>query len=131
MVKRNRFSWSILRFNDTITIYNKIDDDTWKRTVVKGVQWADKYEKENDAGKLNIARYASLTFPQGTYEGLVLDPGNEEDAIVYGSVDDEVSNVKGHRISDLLHKYSKSGLIQSVNDNSNRTHLKNIKVVVA
>lgn len=131
MVKRYRFSWSILRFNDTITIYNKIDDDTWNKTTVEGVQWTDKYEKQNDSGKLNVARYASITFPEGTYEGLVLNPSNEEDAIVYGNIEDDVTNEKGHRISDLLHKYQKSGLIQSVNDNSNRTHLKNIKVVVA
>lgn len=131
MVKRHRFDWSLLRFNDTVTIYNKIDDDNWRRTVVKGVQWSDKYEKQNDSGKLNVARYSSITFPLGTYEGLVLNPANEEDAIVYGEILDEVTSTKGHRIGDLLQKYQKSGLIKSVNDNSNRTHLKNIKVVVA
>lgn len=118
-------------FTDTVTIYNKISDSEWKRTVVEGVQWSDKTEKQNDNGKISIARYASITFPDGTYDGLVLDSSNEEDCIVFGAVDDVVEDVKGKRISDLMKKYSKSGIIQSVNDNSNRDFCKNIKVVVA
>lgn len=118
-------------FTDTVTIYNKISDTEWKRTVVVGVQWSDKTEKQNDNGKISIARYASITFPEGTYDGLVLNSSNEEDCIVFGAVDDVVENVKGKRISDLMKKYPKSGIIQSVNDNSNRDFCKNIKVVVA
>ncbi len=45
-------------FTDTVTIYNKISDSEWKRTVVEGVQWSDKTEKQNDNGKISIARYA-------------------------------------------------------------------------
>lgn len=118
-------------FTDTVTIYNKISDTEWKRTVVEGVQWTDKTEKQNDNGKISIARYASVTFPQGTFEGLTLDSSNEEDCIVYGSIEDVVEDVKGKRIADLMKKYPKSGLIQSVNDNSNRDFLKSIKVVIA
>lgn len=125
---------SILRFDDVITIYNKIvnDDETveWKRTVVNGVQWSDDFEKENMSGKISIAKYVKITFPIGTYEGLTLNPSNEEDAIVYGEVTDEVTEIKGHRISDLLNKYAKSGRIKTVNDNSNRRFLPNIKVVI-
>lgn len=117
-------------FSDTITIYNKISDTEWRRTVVKGVQWADKSEKQISAGVISVAPYVAITFPQGTYEGLILAAFNEEDAIVYGEVADEVNNIKGSRISDLMRKYTRSGLIQSVNDNSNRTFLKNIKVVI-
>lgn len=118
-------------FTDTVTVYNKISDSEWKRTVVEGVQWSDKTEKQNNNGKISVARYTSVTFPEGTYEGLVLDSANEEDCIVYGAVEDIVEDVKGHRISDLRKKYVKSGIIQSVNDNSNRDFCKNIKVVVA
>lgn len=118
-------------FTDTITIYNKISDTEWRRTVVEDVQWSDKTEKQNDNGKISVARYASVTFPEGTYEGLTLDSSKEEDCIVFGAVEDIVEDVKGHRIADLLKKYPKSGLIKSVNDNSNRDLLKNIKVVVA
>ena len=118
-------------FTDTVTIYNKISDSEWKRTVIPGVQWADKTEKKNENGKISIARYASVTFPDGTYEGLTLNSSNEEDCIVYGTVEDVAEDAKGKRISDLLKKYPKSGIIQSVNDNSNRNFCKNIKVVVA
>ena len=117
-------------FTDTVTIYNKTPQETWTRTVVKGVQWSEKTDKQNDNGKLKIVRYASLTFPEGTYEGLTLDTYNEEDCIVFGEVNDEVTTEKGHRIGDLLKKYPRSGLIRSVNDTSNRSYLKHIKVVV-
>jgi len=137
----HRISGSILRlFNDTVTIYNKItevdpvtNEETtrWKRTVVQGVQWSDSYEKENNSGKISVARYSKITFPAGSYEGLILDPANEEDAIVYGNVTDAVTDTKGSRISDLLSKYTASGLIKSVNRNDNRTFLRNIKAVIA
>ena len=78
-------------FTDTVTIYNKISDSEWKRTVVSGVQWSDKTEKKNENGKISIARYASVTFPEGTYEGLALKSSNEEDCIVYGAVEDVVN----------------------------------------
>lgn len=118
-------------FTDTVTIYNKISETEWKRTVVSGVQWANKTERKNEGGKVSVARYVSITFPEGTYEGLKLDASREEDAIVYGAVEDTVTGEKGHRISDLLKKYQKSGTIKAVNDNSARDYLKNIKVVVA
>ncbi len=118
-------------FTDTVTVYNKISDTEWKRTVVEGVQWADKTEKQNDNGKISVVRYASITFPEGTYEGLTISARREEDAIFLGDIPDIVSDVKGQRLSDLLDKYEKSGLIKSVNDNSNRSFLKNIKVVAA
>ena len=41
-----------------------------------------------------------------------------------------MTTVKGSRLSDLLAAHPKSGIIRSVNDNSNRDLLKNIKVVV-
>lgn len=118
-------------FTDTVTIYNKISDSEWTRTIVEGVQWSDKTEKQNNNGKISVARYASITFPEGTYDGLTLDSSKEEDCIVFGEVDDIVEDVKGSRISDLMKKYPKSGLVKSVNDNSNRDMLPNIKVVVA
>ena len=117
-------------FTDTVTIYNKVSDSEWRRTVVKGVQWSDKADKQNSDGRISVARYASITFPEGTYENLALNPYNEEDCIVYGDVKDTVDGTKGARISDLMKKYPKAGLIKSVNDNSNRTFLKNLKVVV-
>lgn len=116
---------------DTITLYNKISDTEWKRTVVEGVQWTDKVERKNANEVISIARYASVTFFDGTFDGLVLDSANEEDCIVYGAVTDVVDGNRGSRISDLLNKYPRSGLIKAVNDNSNRDFLKSIKVVIA
>lgn len=118
-------------FTDTVTLYNKISDTEWKRTVVEGVQWSDKSDKQNNSGKVSVGRYVSITFPEPVYEGLTLQAGNEEDCIIYGEVDDFITEEKGNRVSDLLKKYPKSGRIQSVNDNSNRNFLRNIKVVIA
>lgn len=117
-------------FTDTVTLYNKTSDNEWKRTVIKGVQWADKSNKQNNDGRISVARYTAITFPEGTYENLVLNTYNEEDCIVFGEVSDEVNSERGSRVADLLKKYPKSGTIQSVNDNSNRDFLKNIKVVI-
>lgn len=118
-------------FTDTVTIYNKVSDSEWRRTVVEGVQWADKTEKKNVDGVLSVVKYASVTFPEGTYEDLVLDASNEEDCIVKGAIEDVVGGDKGSRISDLLRKYPKSGKIKAVNDNSNRSFLPHIKAVVS
>lgn len=132
MVVWYRIGRCILRalFTDTVTVYNKISDNEWKRTVVKDVQWSDHTDRVNINGKVSVAHSTSVTFPKPTYEGLVLDSSNEEDCIVYGAVEDGVEDVKGKRISDLMEKYPKSGLIKSVNDNSNRAMLTNIKVVL-
>ena len=118
-------------FSDTITLYNKISDSEWKRTIVEDVQWSDKVDKQNRGGKISTAKYVQITFPKPTYEGLVLQQGNEEDCIIYGVVDDVITGEIENRVSDILKKYPKSGRIQSVNDNSNRHLLKNIKVVIA
>lgn len=118
-------------FTDTITLYHKVSETEWRSNVVKGVQWSEKTDKQNNNGKISIVKYISVTFPEGTYEDLFLDLCNEEDCIVYGVVEDVVKDEKGYRISDLMKRYPRSGLIQSVNDNSNRDILKNIKVVLA
>lgn len=118
-------------FTDTVTVYNKISDAEWKRTVVDGVQWSEKTDRKNENGKISIARYITITFPEGIYEEVMLSASNEEDCIILGAVYDTVENKKGCRISDLLKKYPKSGLIKGVNDNSNRDFLKNVKVIIA
>ena len=121
-------------FNDTVTIFNKrMDKETavWDKTVVSGVQWSDHDEKNENAGRVSVGHYANITFPEGTYDGLILNAGNEEDAIFYGKIDAVIEDIKGHRITDIMKQYPKSGRIKSVNDNSNRDFLKNVKVVIA
>lgn len=121
-------------FNDTVTIFNKrMDKETaiWDKTVVNGVQWSDHDERNENAGRISVGHYANITFPEGTYDGLILNAANEEDAIFYGVIDAVIEDIKGHRITDIMKQYPKSGRIKSVNDNSNRDFLKNIKVVIA
>ena len=121
-------------FNDTVTIFNKrMNGETavWDKTVVNGVQWSDHDEKNENAGRISVGHYADITFPEGTYDGLILNAANEEDAIFYGEIDAVIEDIKGHRITDIMKQYPKSGRIKSVNDNSNRDFLKNIKVVIA
>lgn len=115
-------------FTDSVTIYNKTTN-SWKRTVVDGVQWSDKNTRVNNNGKIKVDKFASITFPEGTYEDIKLDPSQDEDAILFGVVTDEATGTVSHRLSDII-KRNKGGIIQSVNDNSNRDYLKNIKVVV-
>lgn len=117
-------------FTDTVTIYNQISDSEWKRTVVEGVQWTEKTEKLNNNGKMNIVKYVSVTFPEGTYEDIAFDSNKENECIVYGKVEDIVTGENGSRISDLLDKYPKSGLIKSIKANTGRDFLKNLKVVL-
>lgn len=118
-------------FTDTVTVYTKESDTEWKRTVVEGVQWADKTERTITDGVMTVIKYAAVTFPKGTYEPLTLTAERKEDCILHGRIEEEINGQRGSRISNLLEKYPKSGLIKSVNDNSNRTHLPHIKVVVA
>lgn len=129
-------------FTDAVTLYKKKEQQetvngitsttySWTRTVVRGVMWVDKLERQNNDGKISIAKYATVTFPVGTYENLDFLHTSEEDAIVYGEITDEVTTTKGSRLSDLLTKYPKSGRIKQIKDNSTRDNLKNIKVVVA
>ena len=121
-------------FNDTVTIFNKrMNGETavWDKTVVNDVQWSDHDEKNENAGRVSVGHYTNITFPEGTYDGLILNAANEEDAIFYGEIDAVIEDIKGHRITDIMKQYPKSGRIKSVNDNSNRDLLKNIKVVIA
>lgn len=116
-------------FTDTVTMYKKQSSETWDRTVIKNVQWSEKSEKINNNGQISVAKYVSITIPYPLCDMILFLPFTDEDAIVYGNVTDVVTTEKGHRISDLL-KSHKGGIIKSVNDNSNRDYLKNIKVVL-
>lgn len=117
-------------FTDTVTVFHK-EDAEWSKSVVKGVQWVDKSEKTNADGILSVARYASVTFPEGTYEGLELNPLCEEDCIFYGEIQETIKEERGCRVSNLMNQYPRSGRIKSVKDNSSRTMLKSKRVILA
>lgn len=116
-------------FTDVITLYQK-QGNSWKRTVVEGVQWSDQTDKSLATGRLTMAKSAQITFPEEVLDQIDLTYFTEEDAIFKGKLTEEVSTAKGNRISDLLTAHPKGGIIRSVNDNSDRDLLKNIKVVV-
>ena len=116
---------------DTVTIYKKSKtEDTWSKTVVHGVQWSDHVDKTTTTGRVSRKPYASITFFIESDEYGLNDFG-EEDIIVYGDCEAVISTVKGSRPSDVVEANVKSGFITSVNDNTNRDHLKNMKVVVS
>ena len=117
-------------FNDTVTIYQKQANGTTLRTVVKGVRWSDVTDKSMMTGRLTLSKSANITFPEEVLDQVDFSTYTEEDAIFFGEIINEVTTVKGSRLSDLIQAFPKSGIIRSVNDNSNRDLLKNIKVVV-
>lgn len=116
-------------FTDTITIYQK-KGAAWERTVVPGVQFSEKTEKSLATGRLTLAKTMTVTFPEAAIGRIDLSTYTEEDAIFLGELTEEVTDEKGSRLSDLLALHPKGGIIRSVNDNSNRDRLKNIKVVM-
>lgn len=118
-------------FTDTITLYQKIDEDTWTSTVISGVQWSPKTEKTVSDRVVVVSSYVQITFPEGTFEHIILDSSREDDVIVKGVCKRLVNGQRGNRIADLMREYPESGRIKSVNDNSSRDFLKNIKVVIS
>ena len=116
-------------FTDTVTIYQK-KGGAWLRTVVSGVQWSDVRDKSMATGRLTMANSASITFPRPTLGLIDFSSYTEEDAIFYGELDEEITEEPGSRLSDLLEVHHRGGIIRSVNDNSDRDRLANIKVVV-
>ena len=116
-------------FTDKVTIFKK-SGTTWTRTVVNGVQWSDVTDKSMLTGRLTLSKSANITFPEAVLGQIDLSTFCEEDAIFYGEITGTPTTASGNRLSDFLKAHPKSGIIRSVNDNSNRDFLKNIKVVV-
>ena len=116
-------------FTDVVTIYQK-RAGAWSRTVVQGVQWSETIQKSLATGRLTTSKSTTVTFPEEVLDQIDFSTFTEEDAIFLGELSDEVTTVKGSRLSDLLAAHPQGGIIRSVNDNSTRDLLKNIKVVV-
>lgn len=131
MAVRDWFGGGILMglFNDTVTLYQK-QAEGYKITVLKGVQWSDVVDKTIVNGKLTLTKSANITIPEDKISEVDLASYTEEDAIFFGEIQEGVTDEKGSRLSDLLKAFPKSGIIRTVNDNTNRDRLKNIKVVI-
>lgn len=112
---------------DTVTLFKKQPDDSFARFVIPGVQWSEKSEVINTNGRSTVTKYVEVTFFEGTYEGLDLNSFTEEDVIFFGEIAESATD---GRISALVSAFSRCGVVKSVNDNSNRRYLKNVKVVL-
>ena len=138
-------------FTDTMTVYNYMRDtegnETWKRTIVKGVQWRhNKSELSISDGVQTEKKVESITidfsknYKRETYIDFLefekkddkvgywtLNERDGLDIVVLGESAKEIN--KEYKISDLRNDFQYCATVQSVSDNRNRSHLKNIKVV--
>lgn len=138
-------------FTDNITIYNYHKDidgkDAWNKTYLYGVQWSDKSDKSiSNDGRIQIIETATLTIPidlLSQYKNYIdysnlsfndskkywtLNYINNLDVICLGIIDKDISST--YKITDLKKDFSEIGTVSSVNDNSRRDFLKNIKVIL-
>ena len=132
-------------FTDTITIYNHKEDDTYQRTVIKGVQYSKKTEKTvTSDGKVNLGTVVNVTIPEtaicdrdyvekqkfrllgDTSNNWTLDEAGNLDIIIQGEVTQEIT--EEYRFKNLKADYN-CVTVASVSDNRNRSMLKHIKVV--
>lgn len=132
-------------FTDTITIYNHKEDDTYQRTVMKGVQYSKKTEKTvTSDGKVNLGTVVNVTIPEtvvcdrdyvekqkfrllgDTSNNWTLDEAGNLDIIIQGEVTQEIT--EEYRLKNLKADYD-CVTVASVSDNRNRSMLKHIKVV--
>jgi hypothetical protein len=121
-------------FNKTITLYNRYVDKSgdkaltiWHRTVLHDCFFTTEAVTQLSGTSLSIADSYICRIPEDSrytddYKGIdgtfTLKP---DDVIVCGEVDDNISDFKGSRISDLLQKYAgRSFTVKSVSIN---THL--------
>lgn len=126
-------------FTDTVTLYNHYKNngaDMWKKTVIEGCQWSQHRDLDIDTdGKLLIANYATVSIPlidgyvkpddfEG--QGFTFNPGNL-DVIAIGN---QSTVITDDNINEVCQREEFATII-SVNDNTNRDHLKFWRVTVA
>lgn len=132
-------------FTDVVTLYNHKQDDTYQRTVIKGVQFSRKVEKTvSSDNKISLAFVINVTIPdtaecdrsyvekgifkneEDTSPHWTLDAGGNQDIIIQGEVVQEIT--EDYRLKNLKVDYD-CVTVASVSDNRNRDFLKHIKVV--
>lgn len=142
-------------FNDVITVYNYRQNkdtgkETWKRTVVKGVQWRhNRKELSTSNNEQSFSRAESITvdfthdygnmaqyvpphefkkLPDEEISGYwTLDAREGQDVLVLGMSDYEIGTDR--RLSELSDLFQYTATVTAVSDNRNMPRLKNIKVV--
>lgn len=130
-------------FTDIVTIYNYYQD-TWKRTVIKGVQWTPSIVKTVVNGKIDIANVVNITIPDtiqcdksySPYKAYMklsdvngywtLNPADNQDIMILGDIEVDITDT--YKLKNLRADYE-AHTVKSVKDNRLRARLKNIKVV--
>lgn len=131
-------------FTDTMTVFNQIEEGVWKRSIIKGVQWAhNKLETITSGTTQSQQRVESITVDCGrdygnpkyvdpiTYANLAnkdgyytFDTRNGQDMCVLGVCDEDLTP------KEIKQRFQYFGIVERVSDNRNRDYLKNIKVTL-
>lgn len=139
-------------FTDTMTVYNyhrdtDSDEETWSRSVVRGVQWSHNkseittsggVQTENKMERITIdfqrkhgnkpylppQEYAKLSDEERSVYW-TLDAKQGKDIIVLGESEKEIGC--DYRTSELFKDYQYAVTVTAVSDNRNRPRLKHIK----
>lgn len=142
-------------FNDTMTVYNyrrneNTGMETWKRTVVRGVQWRhNRKELSTKNNEQSFSRVESITVDFGRSYGnetryvpphefrrlpdeeiagcWTLDAKEGQDVLVQGISEYEIGT--DCSLSELYSLFQYAATVAAVSDNRNMPRLKNIKVV--
>ena len=137
-------------FTDTMTIYNHYKEngkDLYKRTVLKGVQWAhNRVQTTTNGGVQNEVKVESVTIDFGGKYGneeyinpidfkkesdhtghWTLNSKDGQDIAVLG-IGAEITDT--YTIKNLKADFQYHGTVAEVSDNRNRTFLKTIKAVI-
>ena len=139
-------------FTDVMTVYNyiydeKTEQESWKRTVVKGVQWSHNKDAVGVSNGVQTGkkvesitidfqrRYGNETYIDPMRFKLLenkagfwtLNAKDCKDVVVLGESEEDISNE--YRIHQLKQDFQYCGTVTSVSDNRNRRFLQQIKVV--
>lgn len=130
-------------FTDTMTVYNYIGDETWKHSIIKGVQWTHNKVEVNTTGTTQTEHrvesitvdfgrdygnpvyvdpitYANLTDKEGFF---TFNSSEGQDIVVLGECNEDLT------LKELKQRFQYVGVVERVSDNRNRDFLKSIKVI--
>jgi len=130
-------------FTDTITVFNHIGGEKWKRSIVKGVQWTHNKVEVTTSGTTQTERrvesitvdfgrnygnpqyvdpiaYANLTDKEGFY---TFNSSEGQDFVVLGICNEDLTR------KEAKERFQYVAIVERVSDNRNRDFLKSIKVI--
>ena len=125
-------------FKNVVTLYNhyiKDGSDAWKRTVLAGVQWTEKYIKAiGTDGKLSVVPEITITIPEragyiepALFEGSGFTFGLDNlDIVTLGICEKEINDE--YSITDLRRDRPNTATIYAAADNTMAARLKHWQV---